>query len=419
MCVPVPNNDPAYTAVYTEMTVVDSSIDLIRSLGGVSGTCRVQCTVLCYPDTPVLLPNTLDCKCRITGATCTEKTNIVDDVNNVGMYSSLQLNGDGNPIISYLDYTTNWLKVAVCYSPTCEDGTITVNTVTANTRDVYGVHSSLQLNAAGLPIIAYYDGYNRALQVAICGTPSCSPGSVIYRILASRGIHSDIQLEASGKPVISYYNDGLGGAFCGNPVCSNTNQMIDGGDSIGYYSSLQFTSDNRPVISYVALGNELRVAVCADETCTEEPTINIVDSDIWSASGSYTSLQLDHNDYPIIAYYDRTNTALNVAFCNDPTCSTSPSITTIDDGIIPENVGPYSSLKLNSQGFPVIAYYSESSLKMAICRDLTCSTFDPDTVDNSANVGQWNSLQLDGADDAIISYYDATTDDVKVARNCI
>ena len=66
----------------------------------------------------------------------------------------------------------------------------------------------------------------------------------------------------------------------------------------------------------------------------------------------------------LFSYWDLTNEDLKVAVCNNATC-TSPTLTTVDSA---GNVGGYTSLALNSSGFPVISYFNftNGDLKVAV-----------------------------------------------------
>ncbi|MCZ7673755.1 MAG: hypothetical protein M5U34_44895 [Chloroflexi bacterium] len=47
----------------------------------------------------------------------------VDSAGNVGWHTSLALNGNGYPVISYRDWANDDLKVAVCHDVTCTNPT--------------------------------------------------------------------------------------------------------------------------------------------------------------------------------------------------------------------------------------------------------------------------------------------------------
>ena len=43
----------------------------------------------------------------------------------------------------------------------------------------------------------------------------------------------------------------------------------------------------------------------------------------WGRVGSNTSIAIGQDGRPVISYYDETNTALKVARCNDPPCTSA------------------------------------------------------------------------------------------------
>lgn len=123
-----------------------------------------------------------DLKVAICGNVTCSAGNIittVDSIGDVGTYTSLALNASGFPVISYYDFTNNDLKVAVCGNTTCSAG----NTITTvdSTGDV-GLYTSLTLNNNDFPIISYYDFTNNDLKVVICGNVTCSTSNAITTI---------------------------------------------------------------------------------------------------------------------------------------------------------------------------------------------------------------------------------------------
>jgi len=189
---------------------------------------------------------------------------------------------------------------------------------------------------------------------------------------------------------------------------ATTLTTVDNEGKVGRYTSLALNGSGFPVISYYDSTNfDLKVAVCNDATCTSPPTLTTVDNgrDV----GVDTSLALNSRGFPVISYYDYTNGDLKVAVCNDETC-TSPTLTTVGD------VGWYTSLALNSDK-PVISYYDNTNkdLKVAVCNDEKCTSPTLTTVDNSlGDVGKYTSLALN-SDKPVISYYDNTNYNLKVA----
>ena len=196
--------------------------------------------------------------------------------------------------------------------------------------------------------------------------------------------------------------------------------MDNGVGNVGLYTSLQLNNDGFPVISYYDINNgDLKLAVCNDDVCSN-PTIITVDGDDGGNVGLYTSLQLNNDGFPVISYYDVGHGALKLAVCDDSNCA-NPTRNVVDDGG-GNDVGQYTSLQLND-GKPVISYFdaTDNVLKLAVCDEVDCSgPIATRVVDDGGggvnNVGSYTSLQINGNGDPVISYYDSTNDDPKVGR---
>jgi len=94
----------------------------------------------------------------------------------VGQYTSMALDAQGFPIISYYDATEAKLKVVHCFEKNCA----LLNAIlTPDPSPQIGRYSSLILDQAGNPYISYYDAGNGALKLVHCGNASCSSGNTV------------------------------------------------------------------------------------------------------------------------------------------------------------------------------------------------------------------------------------------------
>lgn len=279
-----------------------------------------------------------------TDAVCTPgsvTTNVIDAAGDVGRATSMVLDELGNPVIAYYDYTQHSVKLAVCKDAFCNPGSVEVNTVDHLLDG--GGFVSLALDGLGHPVIAYLNIYlDGMLNVAVCADAFCRPGTVsTTSIIDGDGYFASMVLNGSGHPVISFFKgdafcdfDCPGGLFsdlrvavCGDPLCSQNDvvvRSIDVEGSVGEFTSLSLDVSGNPVISYYDRTNgDLKLATCADATCSPEGIVtNVVDAA--GNVGGYTSMALDGSGNPVMAYYDWTNGTLMVAVCDDPTCDPRP-----------------------------------------------------------------------------------------------
>ena len=103
--------------------------------------------------------------CNNTACT-TATTTAIDTAGNVGYYTSIAVGADGLPVISYWGATDGDLKVAHCANLTCTSVSNTTAIDTVGFVGFVGYYTSITIGDDGQPVISYYDFTNADLKVA-------------------------------------------------------------------------------------------------------------------------------------------------------------------------------------------------------------------------------------------------------------
>ena len=317
----------------------------------------------------------------------------VDSEGDVGKYTSLAFDSNDNPCISYIasgDYPNGVLKYARWTGSSWD-----IQNVTTFFEDNYG-YTSLALGYNDYPHISFYNGVG--LMYAFWNGTAWTIRQVASLAWAgNRG--TSLALDAIGLPCISYNNpqhDEL--LYSRADILGNWVEYTVDTDGVGEYSSLALDSSGNPHISYYDMKeNDLKYAKWNGAGWD----IQTVDSpyDV----GRCSSLALDSNDNPCISYfYDHegyvmfanwtgsdwdimsatyvgdTSEHYGISLALDPNDEPYVSCYTYNGGVgglvyskardwgweeVVEagDVGDYSSLAFDSQGYPHISYYDKTN----------------------------------------------------------
>jgi hypothetical protein len=269
----------------------------------------------------------------------------VDSEGYVGKYSSIALDSDGTPHISYMEELDGGLKYAKW------SGDSWIIQVVDAAHDV-GMPSSIALDKTGNPHISYFDLAKGDLKYAKWNGSAWD----IQTVDSSGYVGSDnsIALDSLGRPHISYRAGEPGYSFLKYAYWNSSSWdigTVESGDVVSD-TSIALDSQDSPHISYYDLSSGHLKYV---EKSGSGWSIQTVDSN--GKVGAYDSLALDSNDNPHINYCDMTDGLFNYVLKYAQKVGSSWETQTVDAG---GDVGKYTSLAIDSQNNPHISYYNET-----------------------------------------------------------
>jgi hypothetical protein len=293
-----------------------------------------------------------------------------------------------------------------------------------------GAMPSLAYDSNNNPVIAYYNGVDKSLQVA-----RSSNGGVSFSITtvddhASNNLGQYPSSAASGSSLaVAYYdvtNTGLkfaryaSGSWKISAVdgMAGTGSCGNASNDAGKYAKLSFTSTGRPVIAY-QMDNNLRLAIAAESVTSNTFTWSCATLD---ASGNTRGVGIDmalsSNDIPSIVHFDSTAGRIYYLTCssNVSNCIANSNLFSaelVDAVGTTASVTTKPSIQINSSGKIFISYYSAVYQGMGLAsRSSGDSSFAKEYIDTipSSGVqfispaGQYGSMLLNDAGYPTIFY---------------
>jgi hypothetical protein len=168
-------------------------------------------------------------KCNDTAcAGSDETTSALDGPGAIGSPTSIAIGSDNYPVISYWSSGYKQLKVAHCNDASCT-GNDELLSIVDDVDDV-GEYTSIAIGEDGFPVISYFDRTSGALKVAKCNDAACTGGDETITTVddppTNAGLQTSIAIGDDGRPVISYWQYAEDGAKlkvtrCGNPACDD------------------------------------------------------------------------------------------------------------------------------------------------------------------------------------------------------
>ena len=315
-------------------------------------------------------------------------------------YPSLAIDALGNPHVSYADETVPSIKYAVKTGASW-----TIETVIGSVVDYDGftrAQTSLALDAAGNPHIAFYDVATQSLQYA-----SKSGGSWTFETIdnaANVGLVPSLALDGAGVPHVAYYDQtNFDLKYATKPGATWLTETVDAAGIVGGDPSLALDASGSPHVSYSSFTTgELRYARKSGGSWTIEPVFAVS-----PGSSLPNSIAVDASGRPCISYWSITTQDLLYSVKTGGVWSTE----TVD---AVGNVGQDNSLALSGTGFPRISYYDATNRNLKFATKVGGS-WTVEVVDAPGTVGRRTSLALDGSGNPRIVYLDLTNSSLKYA----
>ncbi len=392
----------------------------------------------------------------------------VDDQvgDDTGKFSSIAIDTTGKPWISYYDDTLDQLMVAQ-FVGTSGSGCIASTAWTCEAVDNSGTntgsYTSIALDNNNIPWVSFYDTTNTSLRLATRGGGFGATGSgcgtnwtcgVVDNDTDDTGQFSSLAFSPSNNPYISYYDvtgsqlmvaqfvGGTAGGSCGLGggstafLCEPVDDLP--GAATGQYSSIAFAPDGVPWVSYYDSTNfNLRTATRSSAlttACTDTDwTCIAVDST--GTVGLHTSIAFAPNGAPWISYMDDDATATNKALkqahfvtSSGTGCAVSSWACSKVDSVGADTVGEFTSLAFGPDGVASISYYdggTETALKVATVKrngeivaspGLASSSTGTVSVDDST-IARWTGNPANNVDITSASFTPAAGTVLVVAVN--
>jgi len=327
----------------------------------------------------------------------------------VGQFSALAIDRDGNLHVVYWDATGNAPRGQLLYGFRAPGDKQWSRMIV----DQDGAYVSIAVDSSDHPHFAYVSKRETGLHYAHWDGARwhkqvVDPGHVNY--------FTSIQVDSQGKPRISYYLYHLPTGdyslhlkyayFDGKAWYVQT---IDPRMHTGKMNSLALDREGNPHIAYSYLGTtgDMLYAHWHDSQWQFSA------ADLSRTENTYlgygNNIAVDAKSYPHIAYFDNVKKIVKYASWDGSRWNTE-----VVDHLVSLDDLDRIALKIDQQDRPHLAYYDPGAgiLKYAVRGP---QNWNIETVDRQGNVGLRPSLALDPHDEPYICYYDLTNHALRLA----
>jgi len=332
-------------------------------------------------------------------------TEIVDATGNVGGFSSIAIDSNNTPVIAYYDATNNDLRFATKASGVWSTQLVAaVSPSPGPNNHIVGQNLSMKLDANNVAHISHEDFFRSDLLYSTNASGNWM--TTVADNALQVGLQTSLDLDSNGRPVVAHLDTALNSLrfskFNGS-TWSSTNPPLDPPGRTGFHPSLVLDSNDLARIAYFNSSQQLL------KLGQQDSLGNWSSAAVGTENGLYPSLALGADGRPMMSFYNQATDTLKFARFN----GTTWDIQTIEAiGSASSGVDVKSSLALDANGNPLIAYWSPAgnSLKFAAYNG---TAWDISVV--HVGSGYNPSLALDSQGNAFISYYHDFSDDLRIA----
>jgi len=391
-----------------------------------------------------------------------ENANQVNSETSASVHSMV-FDSSGYPVIAYREGSASYLKVAHCNDANCAGANENVNQVNSETEYI---GMDIKLDGSGYPVIAYFIGGASALKVAHCNDVNCAGSNeTVNNVNSEDGGTVFMRLDASGYPVIicaaSYAMVALKVAYCNDVNCAGSNETVNyalsTGGTVALYNSsgtqvatsaITSTSSTYTRVRSNDIKNDANFATDTDYSIRasipggqtvyfKAARLIIYQEGTNNASITKTQTQVEVGVYQSTALTSYTAVANAKTYCYGSTATSSETACTNNSAVVwnptptvyfeatlkgsgsAANLGQYSSLVLDSSGYPVIAHVGEANhLKLVHCNDVDCAGDNENInwINSETARADKLSLELDSSGYPVIAYRPSDSFALKVAH---
>lgn len=221
------------------------------------------------------------------------------------------------------------------------------------------------------------------------------------------GLYTSLALDKAGNPHVAYYDKSSGDLKYARLVADEWEiETVDSAGNVGGYASLVLENGELPRIAYYDFDlGDLKFAARSGASWN----VMVVDGSTEYDAGKFASLASDGNGGLAIAFYDATNGDLGYVTGTASGFGTPEWIDTAGD------VGKWPSLAFDL-GAPRIAYQDYTSQHLKLAKRNGGGSWQLEIVDDGDWRGADTSLVVDRNGRMTIAYFDGLNNDVLSAR---